>query len=155
MSGREVDPELLGRLAERLEETGRALKTLTSQAVQNQAQLSSLHTKVDSAHARLKVIEHKVDGNGTRGLKTEVELIKKDVENVEDGLKTMQKWREGLSDKKVQELQEAQKEGRSNTRNTALTIIAIAIALGSMFASCGPQWFKAWGPDKPAVKSNG
>lgn len=155
MSGREVDPELLGRLAERLEETGRALKALTSQAMQNQAQLSSLHTKVDSAHARLKVIEHKVDGNGTRGLKTELELAKKDIENVEEGLKTMQKWRESLSDKKVQELQDAHKEGRSNTRNTVLTLIAIAIALGSMIASCGPQWIKAMGPDRPGVKSDG
>jgi predicted nucleic acid-binding Zn-ribbon protein len=151
MSGREVDPELLGRLAERLEETGRALKALTSQAVQNQAQLSSLHTKVDSAHARLKVIEHKVDGNGGRGLKTEVELLKNDLRRIEDGLKTMQKWRESLSDKKVQELQEAHKEGKTRSLQVWLAAIALLVALGSMIGSCGPQWFKAWRPDKGAV----
>ena len=155
MGGREVDPELLGRLAERLEETGRALKANSIQVVQVQTQLSSLDTKVDSAHARLKTIEHIVNGNGGKGLKTELELVKKDITTADEGLKTLKKWREGLSDRKVQNLEEAQREGKTASRNTILTIIAIAIALGSMFASCGPQWFKAMSPDKPKVSAGG
>jgi predicted nucleic acid-binding Zn-ribbon protein len=155
LGGREVDPELLGRLAERLEETGRALKANSIQVVQVQTQLSSLDTKVESAHARLKTVEHIVNGNGGKGLKTELELAKKDIETADAGLKTLQKWREGLSDRKVQNLEEAQREGKTASRNTILTIIAIAIALGSMFASCGPQWFKAMSPDKPKVSAGG
>jgi predicted nucleic acid-binding Zn-ribbon protein len=155
LSGREVDPELLGRLAERLEETGRALKANSLQMTQVQTQVSSLDTKVDSAHARLKTIEHIVNGNGGKGLKTELELAKKDIETADAGVKSLQRWREGLGDKKIQSLEEAQKEGRASTRNTILTLIAIAIALGSMFASCGPQWFKAMSPNKPKVSADG
>lgn len=152
MPGREVDPELLGRLAEKLDETGRALKTLTAQQVQTQSLLSSLKTKVDSAHARVKQLETKIDGDGgARGLRTEFELLKKDVDNVDAGLKTVQKWREGLSDKKVQELQQAQKDGRARSLQVWLTVMALVIALGSMLANCGPQWARAWEPDKGAV----
>ena len=156
MSGHEVDPELLGRLAERLEETGRAFKAISLQMTQVQTQVSSLQTSVDSAHARLKTIEYTVNGNGNKGLKTELELAKKDIATTSNGLGALQKWREGLSDKKINELQDAQKEGRTTTRNTVLTIVAIVIALGSMVASCGPQWLKAVSPNPPAgFKSNG
>jgi predicted nucleic acid-binding Zn-ribbon protein len=155
MSGREVDPELLGRLAERLEETGRTVKAFSAQNAQLSVQVSSLQTSVDSAHARLKGIEHTVNGNGGKGLKTELELAKKDIELAEDGVKALQKWREGLGDKKIEDLQAAQKEGRAGLRNTILTLAAIFIALGSMFASCGPQWFKAWGPADKGSTSAG
>lgn len=154
MSGREVDPELLGRLAERLEETGRALKSISVQVNQVSHQVSSLDTKVESAHARLKTIEHIVNGNGGKGIKTELELAKKDIENVEGDVQALVKWKENVGDRKITDLKDAQEKSQDNTRNTFLTLLAVAIALGSMISSCGPQWLKAMSA-KPPSSSNG
>jgi predicted nucleic acid-binding Zn-ribbon protein len=138
--------ELLGRMAAGLEEAGRALKTVQSQQLQLQAAVSSLHTKVDSAHSRIKSLEHKVDGNGSKGLKTEVELLKHKLEGSDDGLKKLQTWRESLGDKKIQTLEEETRDARKSRLTTFLTVGALLVAIGSMAANCGPQWVKAWSP---------
>ena len=155
MPGHGLPGELLGQLAESLEETGRALKDLTSKTAGVHVQTSSLQTGLDSAHARLKKVEDSINGNGSAGLKTELGLVKKDIENIANDLRVLTEWRNSLTENKIKVLEVAQAEskkshadGRIKGRNSLLTLLAIVIALGSMLSNCGPQWIKAWGSEK-------
>lgn len=147
-SGYEVDPELLGRLAAQLEETGKALKTVAGQGVAHGAAISSLRTSMDSAHARLKTVETAINGNGNAGMRTEIQLLKRDIESACKDLDALRSWKDGISDKKVQRLEQAQEAGKAKNTQIWLAAVALLVALGSMIGSCGPQWVKAWEPDK-------
>lgn len=149
MTGRDVDLELLGRLAERMEEAGRGFKAISVQQVEISNQLSSLQTSVDGVNARLKRLETTINGNGHHGLKTEVELLKQRVKTAETGIGAVSTWRESLSAEKVRDLKDERKEHKASRGPSFwLTLAAVVISLGSMLATCGPQWQKAWAKDQ-------
>ena len=123
-SSRGVDPEILGKLAERLSEAGKALKSVTALSAQTQNHVTELQTQVQNTIDRLKTVESIIHGNGTEGLKTRLAVAERDIDSIKDS-----------SGKK------------SNAWPMLLIgVIGTFIALGSMFASCGPQIIKAWSP---------
>ena len=89
MAKNDIDPELMGRVAERMEESGRALKTIQSQLNDHGARVSAAEAKLDSAHARIKKLEDVVNGNGSKGLKTDIELAKSGLKNLEEDIKEL------------------------------------------------------------------
>lgn len=71
----DYDKTLLGRLGGSLDEQGRALKTIQGGQIVLQAKSATHDTQIDSAHARLKSLEHSIHGNGSDGLRTEMRLV--------------------------------------------------------------------------------
>lgn len=150
----DIDPKLLGRLAATLEENGTALKTIQATQTQAAGERSANKSSTESAHARLKTLEHTVNGNGGDGLKTKIRLLEQDLKVTKAELDKLEKWKDSLGDKQIAELQQEKKDGKERGLQIWLAVAALLIAIGSMVGSCGPQWFKAWGPDKGGISGS-
>jgi len=146
-----INQELLGRLAQGLEESGHALKAQSAKLTQICVQVGSIETQLVSAHARLKKLEEKIDGNGNQGLRTDIALARKEISGISETLKGLQIWRRELGDKKFNELKTEARQDKNLRWMVVLALASMLIALGSLVGTCGPKLLKAIGDEPPVI----
>lgn len=143
MAGRELDPDLLGRLATLLDESGNAQKTLQVQVARLSAQLSAQQSELNSAHARVKQLERKVDGNGGNdGLRTNMRLVQQKSDQLDVDVKALETWRQGSGEKKLQKVESQGLADRTLRWSIMLGIGAIIISIMSVVGNCAPSLIK-------------
>jgi predicted nucleic acid-binding Zn-ribbon protein len=146
LGSRDLDPELIGRLAGGLEETGSALKSLQVSMSMVVERLSAVETKVDAAHARLGKLESKLDGSaGSDGVRAEIAVLKSSLSTAKNDVKDLQSWKNNFNNKQIEiirgELQRTKDDGLKNRDFRWSTLIGVGGALMAAVAllkDCAP-----------------
>ena len=171
MAQDDLDKVLLGKVAGSLDEQGHALKTLQEKQGDHGSLLSNAEARITSAHARIKDIDHTVNGNARdNGLKTDVVLmdqrldtmekqiedclvVKQKAHTSESSVRALLNWKESLSNKEIEDLKAERKDSKAEKKDSrslrasvALALVAMFLSLASMATNCGPQAVKAWTP---------
>lgn len=147
-----INQELMGRMAAGLEEAGHALKVQSVKLTQLCVQVGSLETQSTSDRNRLEKVEEKIDGNGSIGLRTEIAVIRKEVNNLSENVKNIQNWRRELGDKKFSELKDENRQNKNLRWMIILTTISIIIALTSLVSTCAPKLIKVFSEEEVKIE---